>query len=354
MQSESIGVNIKPLCTTRWTARHGAILAILKDYSILMETMEEINHTSHDEHGLKAAGILASLEKFSTLFGLELGYLVFGAAETLSNTLQGKDTSIQEAVAAVNLAKSFYKRQRKEEAFNQFYDRTTKSASSLKIGLPSLPRYRRAPRRLDEGTSPHQFSTPKDYFRCHYYQVRDLLLRELEDRFEQSKVLPSVLALEHLLIAAANGRNYEEYLDNVSKSCYKDDFNFGNLRKQLPLRVDVVKNATPKVKEVTSVHTIGEAMNVQNVYKVMLSEVHNMLRLYLTVSITSATSERTFSALKRVFTYLRSSMTEKRLNNCLLLHVHKDLLDTCDVVEVAKEFISAKEERRKYFGAFLS
>ena len=86
----------------------------------------------------------------------------------------------------------------------------------------------------------------------------------------------------------------------------------------------------------------------------MLSEVHNMLKLYLTVPITSATSERTFSALKRVFSYLRSSMTEKRPNNCLLLHVHKDLLDTCDVVEVAKEFISVKEERNKYFGAFLS
>ena len=86
----------------------------------------------------------------------------------------------------------------------------------------------------------------------------------------------------------------------------------------------------------------------------MLSEVHNVMRLYLTVPMTSATSERTFSALKRVFMYLRSSMTEKRLNNCLLLQVHKDLLDTCDVGEVAKEIISAKEECRKYFGTFLS
>ena len=32
------------------------------------------------------------------------------------------------------------------------------------------------------------------------------------------------------------------------------------------------------------------------------------------------------------------------------MHVHKDLLDTCDVVKVAKEFIFAKEECRKYFG----
>jgi len=42
---------------------------------------------------------------------------VFGTAETLSNTLQGKDTLIQEAMTAVNLAKNFNKSQRKEEAF---------------------------------------------------------------------------------------------------------------------------------------------------------------------------------------------------------------------------------------------
>ena len=49
-----------------------AIDAVLKDYSILMETMSEVNATTRDEYGLKAGGILAALEKFSTLFGLRL------------------------------------------------------------------------------------------------------------------------------------------------------------------------------------------------------------------------------------------------------------------------------------------
>ena len=96
MQSESTGVNIN-----HFVPQGGQLDMESK------ETIKENNHTSHDEHDLKAAGILASLDIFFTLFGLELGYLVFGAAETLSNTLQGKDTSIQEAVAAVNLAKNF-------------------------------------------------------------------------------------------------------------------------------------------------------------------------------------------------------------------------------------------------------
>ena len=62
-------------------------------------------------------------------------------------------------------------------------------------------------------------------------------------------------------------------------------------------------------------------MNSQVVYKSMLSEVHNILRLYLTMPITSATSEGSFSALKVVNTYLHSSMSEQGLNNCLLLRI---------------------------------
>ena len=75
-------------------------------------------------------------------------------------------------------------------------------------------------------------------------------------------------------------------------------------------------------------------MNSQVVYKSMLSEVH---RLYLTVPITS-TFEGSFSALKVVNTYLHSSMSEQRLNNCLLLHIHKDLTDSCDMEKVAKDY----------------
>ena len=50
-------------------------------FPILMDAMEEINHSTHDEYGLKAKGILTAMEKFDTLFGLKLGYLLFGAAE---------------------------------------------------------------------------------------------------------------------------------------------------------------------------------------------------------------------------------------------------------------------------------
>ncbi len=59
-------------------------------------------------------------------------------------------------------------------------------------------------------------------------------------------------------------------------------------------------------------------MNERDSFKELLSSIHGILRLALTVPISSATAERTFSALKFVFTSQRSTMNEKRLNNCLL------------------------------------
>ena len=35
-----------------------SIAAVLKDYAILMEIMEEIKFTTHDEYGMKAGGII--------------------------------------------------------------------------------------------------------------------------------------------------------------------------------------------------------------------------------------------------------------------------------------------------------
>ena len=48
-QASDSTVSLKPLSQTRWTARTAAIEAILKDYEVLLETLEEIHAITHDE-----------------------------------------------------------------------------------------------------------------------------------------------------------------------------------------------------------------------------------------------------------------------------------------------------------------
>jgi len=83
----------------------------------------------------------------------------------------------------------------------------------------------------------------------------------------------------------------------------------------------------------------------------MFTEVHHLLCLYLTVPMTSATAERTFSTLRRLKSYLRSTMTQKRLNH-VILHTHKEQTDELDLIDIAKTFVSCNERRLSFFGSF--
>ena len=72
------------------------------------DTMKEVHQTTKDEYGMKARGVLSSLEKFEVLFGMKLAHFLFSPSEETFTVLQAKDTSFQEAISAVTDTKAFY------------------------------------------------------------------------------------------------------------------------------------------------------------------------------------------------------------------------------------------------------
>ena len=145
---------LKPLCPTRWTVRTQAFDAILKNYTVICKALDEISTQSNTEASWKASGLLASMEKFATFFGLKLAFLVFSATEQLSRTLQSADINAQEATRAASQAVQFLERQRSDASFMLFYHSTTEAAKDL-TDAPTLPRQRQVPRRLDDGAPSH-------------------------------------------------------------------------------------------------------------------------------------------------------------------------------------------------------
>jgi hypothetical protein len=45
-------------------------------------------------------------------------------------------------------------------------------------------------------------------------------------------------------------------------------------------------------------------------------------------------------------------MTQKRLNHCMTLHVHRDKTDKLKLVDIAKEFFERNERSKGFFGQF--
>ena len=104
------------------------------------------------------------------------------------------------------------------------------------------------------------------------------------------------------------------------------------------------------IKKVTNMRTICYCMNETPSTKDLFSKVHHLLQIFLIILATTSTSERTFSAMRRLKNYLRSSMTQERLNHTLLLYSHKFRTEKINLHEIAKSFISANEGRQQYYG----
>ena len=61
---------------------------------------------------------------------------------------------------------------------------------------------------------------------------------------------------------------------------------------------------------------------------------------------TNAVSERSFSSLNRIKTYLRSTTTNDRLNDLLIFIIHKIFTDGLDLTKFMDEFIERREGRK--------
>ena len=100
------------------------------------------------------------------------------------------------------------------------------------------------------------------------------------------------------------------------QSIFSNDVCVDRLENQLRMLGDVICVELPKVKKVNS-RTICDAI-AQHGNKNILSEVICYFDcISCTIPITSSISE-SFTTLRRLFTYLRSSMSEKRLNQRFL------------------------------------
>lgn len=71
------------------------------------------------------------------------------------------------------------------------------------------------------------------------------------------------------------------------------------------------------------------------------------LRILLTIPISVASSERSFSKLKLIKTYLRSSMSQERLVNLAMIAIESEMCEELHIKEVISTFINVKARKIK-------
>ncbi|KAF3847158.1 hypothetical protein F7725_020186 [Dissostichus mawsoni] len=104
-----------------------------------------------------------------------------------------------------------------------------------------------------------------------------------------------------------------------------DQFNKSRLHMQLTLLGDLSK--TKGLKTAQDVAGFIGALHPQT--RELLTEVEKLIELCLCLPVSAASSECSFSTLRRLKTWLRSNMTQRR--HLAVMHVHSDILDRMDI-----------------------
>ena len=242
---------------------------------------------------------------------------------------------------------------RTDDMFDLFFEHIESSRKRTDTEEPTLPRKRRVPSRyeLGEGEGYHS-PTVKDHYRCCYYEALDLVISSIQERFNQ----PGYVVyrnLEELLLKAVNAKDYSSELDYVTEF-YGSDLDKNELSTQLKILASNIRDEVhlPSSETITLPEILSFIRKLSNGQRAFFKQVCWIVRLILVVPSTNASSERSFSTMKRLKTYLRSTMGQSRLNHLMVLNIYKEILDSMDMISIANEFVQANEHRLHIFGKF--
>ena len=132
-------------------------------------------------------------------------------------------------------------------------------------------------------------------------------------------------------------------------SFYQKDFDSNRLSLHRRMFLDQI---TLKDVRIKSLQDVVNYLKANRNLTDLITESMKLIRLLLTIPASSCTAERSFSALRRLKKYLRSSMKANRLNHLSLIHVLSDLTNELlknNRIKIINKFILQIQLRKTSF-----
>jgi len=237
---------------------------------------------------------------------------------------------------------------RTDDQYGFFWERTTSSAETAGVQEPKLPKRRQVSRRIDSGADSTTYNEPVDYFRRIYFQFVDYTVGCVTDRFNQ-RGFDIYTKTECLMLNAFHG-NWTEAASGTEFDEVTQHFHGDLDSVKLKIQMEML-SSSPSIVDASIVNVdqvIDKLLSLGDAVK-LFTEVTKLIRLCLTIPVSSATAERSFSALRRLKTFTRSTMNASRLTHLALLHVHQDRTDKLDLNDLCKTFVKSNERRQTIF-----
>jgi len=235
---------------------------------------------------------------------LRMAVTLFSVLEELNRSLQSRTMTVSGMIEAVGIVKAHLLHLRTDREFSLIFENTKESCVRLNLCPIELPRQRRPAIRYCGVAPAYAAKLPEEHYRAIFFELVDAAATQLHQRFDANATgLSTYLQLEEVLL---NGAMDNKHIDVIKKY---PELSHEHLAIQLAMfrsqmTYSDLRGAVEKLKTMTA--------DVRSLFP----QVERLTRLLLVCPVSACEAERSFSALRRLKTWLRNSISQSLLNSC--------------------------------------
>ena len=335
--------------TTRWVERIASLDSFLDAFVVIYETLNYMQYGGSSNEFQKstsdAQAHFRQVEKFEFIVSLVITQNILDHTLALTVQLQQKKIDITKSIKQIIVLKDQLARLRSsvDEYHNLYYDKALELAKKVKLeDSPAIPRICNVQTNRDN----YPATTPRDYYKLKItIPLLDHVIEEIESHFpsEMCDLYIGFYVIPHNFLQCKGVNWKTEFMKFMS--AYKEDIpNFRTIHAELDLWEINWKNGLENV-ECDSV-----ADTIQNCNELAFPNIYVALKILATVPVTTCECERSISALRRMKTWLRTTMSNERLNGLAMMHINNDI--KVNVEEVMNTFARQNPTRMQFLDIF--
>lgn len=322
---------------TRWSSRVDSCLSLKKNINSIVRTLKKIVYDASFDRDTAsdALAIFKSID-FDFCLCLTIFSDILHLTNVVSKTLQKVSVDIAAATCQVEALRAELSARRSDERFFEFWKETEEMAESIEVAFVE-PRIRKVSKRLDDHVETEVILSGQESLKVNFYfQTLDAMTTALDLRFSD-KVLPLLKSVGSLMHPKST--NLEEIV--TLGGYFQEDINLEDLKQEYILfcrthNIDTISKKMTNLDR-SSLHMIYRSM-IQKEQSSIYPNLSKLYKLVLTLPVSSASCERSFSALKIIKNRLRTAMTNERLRDLLIIAVESRRVKNTALDEMVEYF----------------
>jgi hypothetical protein len=352
-------LTVKPVSDTRWECKVDSVKAIRYQIGDIYDALVEVSETANDPKCQTEAHSLAKeLKNFTFLVTLSIWYEILNRINFLSKTMQRNTIELDFTLELLQKLREFLV-SFKENGFQMSEISAKALAEELEMSDAEMVfptavslRRKRVKKQFSYESEDESVQDPKEKYRIGFFNVlMDQAIMSFNERFEHLTQFNNNFGF---LFKISDFKNHDDatlrkHCINLHELLSDSDVNDSEQQPIMEIDSDIEElNLFTELKMLSCVVPEGASpLDVlRYIYTHRLHEVFpnvtTALRILLTIPVTVASAERSFSKLKLIKTYLRSTMTQERLVDLALISIENDIASSLDYASLIDEFASIK------------